>query len=206
MSSLSLSLSVVPNEFLANQQLVYEYGELVHSQKKDHLSSWDRLKQVEEHLLREVPPRLRQALSRELEADLGVVEEGLRRKATACVKTLISDVFREIRESIPDTQINIPAVDESHPVGGDATQKGDMDPFHELNFDFLDAFTMLGDEELRYDDGGLLDNILQSGEEIQPSGGLQTTKKLSDSGYDSGSPDGSCQASGDTGISDETSQ
>ena len=190
----------------ANDQLVYEYGKLAPSERKDHLGSWDRLNQVEEHLLREVPPRLRQALSRELEADLSLVEEGLRKKATTCVKTLISDVFQEIRESMTETQVDVPQANESHRLGGDATQRVDMNLFHELDFDFLDAFTMLGDEELRYDEGGLLDNILQPAGGIQPSEGLQSMKKLSDSGYESNSSDGSCHAGGNAGVSDETAQ
>ncbi|KAK4161551.1 hypothetical protein QBC43DRAFT_95670 [Cladorrhinum sp. PSN259] len=70
----------------------YEYGELSSSSE-----SPDRLAECEEYLLREVPARLHQALSRELDRDLEAVEEGLKKKAIACVKDLIPELFRELR-------------------------------------------------------------------------------------------------------------
>ncbi|KAK0622600.1 hypothetical protein B0T14DRAFT_426607 [Immersiella caudata] len=172
----------------------YEYGELSSTKDKGLLSSWDRLKECEEYVLREVPPRLRNALSRELEADLSVMEESLRRKATACVKTLISDVFRELRESAPGAPAILSTEGQPGQSQGEGTVQSD-DVFGGFDFDFLDAFTMLGDEELRYDQGGLLENILQQG---NPGTGEQVMedKKLSDSGYGSNSPDDSFQTGG----------
>lgn len=51
--------------------------------------SAQNLQECEEYVLKEVPGRLRQLLGRELDRDLTIVEEGLRRKAADCVKTLL---------------------------------------------------------------------------------------------------------------------
>ncbi|KAK4444367.1 nicotinate-nucleotide diphosphorylase [Podospora aff. communis PSN243] len=181
----------------------YEYGELSISKDKGPLSSWERLNECEEYVLREVPPRLRNALSRELEADLIVVEESLRRKATACVKTLIADVFRELREAAPGTPAAMSM--EKQPAQAESSAQNES-LFNGFNFDFIDAFTMLGDEELRYDQGGLMDNILQQEGDPQPGAQVAVDKKLSDSGYGSNSPDGSFQVGDDSKIFDETEQ
>jgi hypothetical protein len=133
------------------------------------------------------------------------VEESLRRKATACVKTLIADVFRELRESAPGTQAALSSENQSQQHQGDNFAQDDI-LFSGLNFDFLDAFTMLGDEELCYDQGGLLDNIMQPGEAFQSVDQLAGAKKLSDSGYGSNSSDESFQASEETGTMDDITQ
>ncbi|KAK0639560.1 hypothetical protein B0T16DRAFT_245725 [Cercophora newfieldiana] len=186
----------------------YDYGELALSSDKSHLSSWDRLNECEQYLLREVPPRLRRALSRELEADLSVVEESLRRKATACVKTLIADVFRELRDSAPGTPAGPslgqePQTQQGKQQGAGATQQ--QNAYSDFDFSFLDAFTVLGDEELRYDQGGLLDHLLLPPQEgaQRPEDQMGGDKKLSDSGYGSNSPDGSFQTSDDSRTLDE---
>jgi len=185
---------IQPRSCHSNTTLVYDYGELSAAAKgKEHRSNLDHLNECEEYLLREIPPRLRQALSRELEADLSVVEESLRWKATACVKTLIADAFRELREFASVARAGPSSAPPGEPeASGDFQQE---DWFPEINLDFLDdAFTMLGDEEIGYDQGGLLDNILQASEDLQNNHQPGSAKKLSDSGYVSSSPDGSQQA------------
>lgn len=139
-------------------------------------------------MLREVPPRLRQALSRELEVDLSTVEENMRRKATACVKALITDAFREFRESASGTRAGpSSAPNEGYEVSG-AVEEGFWLPG--MGFDFLDVSAMLGGEEIGYDQGCLLDNIMQ-GEDIQHDQQPGSAKKSSGLGYVSKSPDGS---------------
>jgi hypothetical protein len=73
---------------------VYEYLEHWQQQHLDQKSGEvDRLAQIEDYLLREVPKRLRQALTCELDHDLNVVEEDLRRKT----RSLLKDVLNEVR-------------------------------------------------------------------------------------------------------------
>jgi len=131
------------------------------------------------------------------------VEESLRSKATSCVKTLIADVFRELRDSAPGP----PPPPDLSTENESQQHQAQQDNFGDFNFDFLDAFTMLGDEELRYDQGGLLDNILMPIQEgVQPEEQTGTHKKLSDSGYGSNSPDDSFQTGDDSGTLEEGEQ
>jgi hypothetical protein len=67
----------------------------------------------------------------------------------------------------------------------------------------LDAFIMLGDEELRYDQGGLLDNVLQQDGDPQTGELVAVGKKLSDSGYGPNSPGDSFQVGDDSRTFDE---
>jgi hypothetical protein len=155
---------------------VYEYGECQpEARKKGQLKDWDPLTECEQHLLREVPLRLRQALSRHAETGLEILEEDLRRKATACVEQIIGQVFQELR--LPE--LNTIA---TSPTDGPANL--DQPGHFELNIDqFLDPdpFALLGDEELCFDQGGLLNNLLQ------PHNNSDNAMRFSDSGYESGS-------------------
>ncbi|KAK4212716.1 hypothetical protein QBC37DRAFT_465181 [Rhypophila decipiens] len=56
------------------------------------------LSACEEYIVKEVPLRLRHILAPELDRDLNIVEEGLKRKAIDCLKTLLVDAFREFRK------------------------------------------------------------------------------------------------------------
>ena len=147
----------------------------------------DYLEECEAYVLREIPPRLRQALGRELDSDLNIVEERLRRKATECVKALIAEVFKELRHAASPPAFaqglpsSLPHAEES--LGQDTQESRIPEQetiLSDFNVNFLDAFTMLGDEELGFDQGGLMENLLQQQEP-------DNSKKLSDSGYESSS-------------------
>ena len=62
---------------------------------------------------------------------------------------------------------------------------GEKDALGEWDFGGfnLDPYAMMGDEEFRYDGDALLENILQ------PTDETENAKKLSDSVYESGSPE-----------------
>ncbi|KAK1759753.1 hypothetical protein QBC47DRAFT_372993 [Echria macrotheca] len=164
----------------------YDYGELAATKDKARPSNVDRLNECEEYVLRVVPPRLRQALGRELEADLIVVEESLRRKAAPCVKTLIADAFREFRQSLT---ANNPTDSVSRPESASELQTGIFpqdDWLQGFNLDFTNPFDMLGNEELGYDQQGyLFDGLLYPTDEDPQA----REKQVPDSGYGSNSLD-----------------
>ncbi|KAM7189588.1 hypothetical protein V8F33_009956 [Rhypophila sp. PSN 637] len=64
------------------------------------------LSECEEYIVKEVPLRLRQILGPELDRDLSIVEEGLKRKAIDSLKTLLVEAFREFRQSKETTDTN----------------------------------------------------------------------------------------------------
>lgn len=140
--------------------------------------------------------RLRQALCREAERNFSIVEESLRREASAFVKDLITQAFQEFRsQSNIDAQPGTvetgtaaertePHLEEEHkPPDQHSTVQTDTLAGWDLNIFNIDAFTMLGDEELGYDGDMLFENVLR------PTNADENGKKLSDSGYDSGSPE-----------------
>ena len=136
-----------------------------------------------------MPLRLRQALCREAERNFSIVEETLRREASACIKDLIAQAFQEFRsQSAPVVQPEETAVPTSEAPSEhqqpQAATSGE-DPFVEWDFSQfnLDPFVMMGDEELRFDGNGLLENLLR------PTDDTDSAKKLSDSGYESSSPE-----------------
>ncbi|KAM4059848.1 hypothetical protein HRG_014153 [Hirsutella rhossiliensis] len=59
----------------------YEYSQTSQRPDSTQGSDSDYLAECEAYMLRELPQRLRNALGRELDRDLNIVEEGLRRKA-----------------------------------------------------------------------------------------------------------------------------
>lgn len=182
----------------------YEYKQIPQKEGNHQDSESDYLAQCEEYMVREVPQRLRQALGRELDRDLNIVEESLRRKAGDWVKTLLEEAFRELRQNRRQNGPSQPVAvnDERHgPTEGrdpplvPAPQPHNSEssiPHFEgesrvwavnLAWDSFDPFTILGETELSFDNGGLLENLLQPEE-----GGDGESKKLSDSGYGSNSP------------------
>ncbi|KAM5362064.1 hypothetical protein ACJZ2D_012731 [Fusarium nematophilum] len=164
-------------------------------------SESDYLARCEEYMVREVPQRLRQALGRELDRDLNIVEESLRRKAGDWVKTLLEEAFRELRHNRrPDGPSQPLAVDDERPGPTEGSGlplvptpqpnspetsvphcEGESEAWP-LSFDLdsFDPFTILGETELSFDNGGLLENLLRPEE-----GGDGESKKHSDSGYGS---------------------
>jgi hypothetical protein len=105
---------------------------------------------------------------------LNILEEDLRRQATACVEQIIGQVFQELRRPGLNTNAASPA---------DGAANLDQSENLDFNIDqFLnpDPFTLLGDEELCFDQGGLLNQLLQS---HNNDNGM----RFSDSGYESGS-------------------
>ncbi|GAB1316411.1 hypothetical protein MFIFM68171_06621 [Madurella fahalii] len=164
----------------------YEYGELMSSMKANgpQSNSGDRLRECEEFLLREVPLRLRQALCLEAERNFSIVEETLRREASSCVSTLISQVFQEFRsQSSTAAQPRQATAVEPGVQTNSAT--GEEDALGELDFGLfnMDPFALIGNEEYRYDGDALLENLMQ------PTDETESGKKLSDSGYESGTPE-----------------
>lgn len=49
----------------------------------------------------------------------------------------------------------------STPNQGPLGQDDSFFGFGDINFDFLNAFTLLGDEELGFEQGGLMENLIQ---------------------------------------------
>jgi len=105
------------------------------------------------------------------------------------MKDLIAQAFREFRSQSTPGETAIHAAEEHYEdhlldqqLGG---QSSDEDPFAGLDLTLLDMhpFVMMGNDEFRYDGDGLLENILR------PIDDAGSAKKLSDSGYDSGSPE-----------------
>jgi hypothetical protein len=144
-------------------------------------------------MVREVPQRLRQALGRELDRDLNIVQESLRRKAGDWVKTLLEDAFRELRQnrdgdgqSLPVEELGLPIEGSSILASQEGSSSNDNLPnegqseawLSNFNLDSFDPFAMLGETEYAFDNGGLL-------EELLGPGGSDTgaTREHSDSGY-----------------------
>ncbi|KAH7134123.1 hypothetical protein EDB81DRAFT_858786 [Dactylonectria macrodidyma] len=172
----------------------YEYDQISQKEGNHQDSELDYLAQCEEYMVREVPQRLRQVLGRELDRDLNIVKESLRRKAGDWVKTLLEDAFRELRQNRrPDDPSQSVAVnDEKHgPTEGSGlplvsapqphSSESSIPHFEGENS--FDPFTILGETELAFGNGGLLQNLLQPEE-----GWDGASRKLSDSGYGSNSP------------------
>jgi hypothetical protein len=142
---------------LRTKRPVYEYGEL--SQLKGKGKMHDR--------------------------DLNVVEEGLRRKATACFQSLIPELFREFRQALQPTARDTDSMDDTILTaetifGGFNFAQMDFHLPSEMNL-FMNPFSMLGDAEMGFDHGGLLENLLQ------PVTLGADGQKRSDSGYESNS-------------------
>jgi hypothetical protein len=146
-------------------------------------------------MVREVPQRLRQALGRELDRDLTIVEERLRRKAGDWVKTLLEEAFRELRhnrdgdgQSLPSEESGFPietpsilASQAGNSANGNLPNEGQSEAWlSNFNLDSLDPFMLLGETEFAFDNGGLLEDLLGPGESDDSA-----TRKQSDSGYDS---------------------
>jgi hypothetical protein len=173
---------------------VYEYDQ---TSQRDNCqrSESDYLAQCEDYMVREVPQRLRQALGRELDRDLTIVEESLRRKAGDWVKTLLEDAFRELRQnrdgddqSRPGEQPGLPIARSSSLASQEGSSANNNLPYEgqsearlsNFDLDSFDAFAFLGETEFAFDNGGLLEDLLGPG-----GGGSDTgaTREHSDSGY-----------------------
>ncbi|KAF5645089.1 hypothetical protein F52700_2289 [Fusarium sp. NRRL 52700] len=183
------------------ERWIYEYSQASQNEEACRPES-GYLAQCEQYMLREVPQRLRQALGRELDRDLTIVEENLRRRAGDWVKTLLEEAFQELRQiqrlgspALPPEDYNdIPAL----PEGGQvptcvlSSVEGTNLQFEEEGESWLDNFdldsvdpsSILGELQSSFDDGGLIESLLRSGED-----GSGETTKQSDSGYVSNSPE-----------------
>ncbi|KAF4450194.1 hypothetical protein F53441_6628 [Fusarium austroafricanum] len=167
----------------------YEYVQTCQKEDSHQHSESDYLAQCEDYMVREVPQRLRQALGRELDRDLTIVEESLRRKAGDWVKTLLEEAFRELRQNRGSDSSSQPlgANEEiAFPMEGPSLQAGSSESSNQReneawpSFDFgsFDPFTFLGESEFAFDNGGLLEDLLRP-----EDGDDSATRKLSDSGY-----------------------
>ncbi|KAF5963574.1 hypothetical protein FBULB1_13306 [Fusarium bulbicola] len=154
------------------------------------------------YMLREVPQHLRQALGRELDRDLTIVEENLRRRAGDWVKTLLEEAFQELRQirrqgnpaQRPEENKDIPAAAEGGqlPTSELPSVQGASLHFEEegetwldgFDLDSFDAYAILGELQSSFDNGGLIEGFLRIGED-----GAGKATKLSDSGYVSDSPE-----------------
>ncbi|CVK91322.1 uncharacterized protein FMAN_09465 [Fusarium mangiferae] len=179
----------------------YDYSQV--SQKEDayrHPESGS-LAQYEQYMLREVPQRLRQVLGRELDRDLTVVEENLRRRAGDCVRTLIEEAFQELRQirrlgspgQGPEASNDMPALAEGPqllvselPSGEGANPhfegQGEAWP-NNFDLDSFDPSSLLEELQFSFDNGDLIEDLLRPGED-----GAGEATKQSDSGYASNSP------------------
>ncbi|WZH45850.1 hypothetical protein QYS62_006918 [Fusarium acuminatum] len=171
----------------------YEFEQTSQKGNNHQHSDSDYLAQCEDYMVREVPQRLRQALGRELDRDLNIVQESLRRKAGDWVKTLLEDAFRELRQnrdgdgqSLPVEELGLPIEGSSILASQEGSSSNDNLPnegqseawLSNFNLDSFDPFAMLGETEYAFDNGGLL-------EELLGPGGSDTgaTREHSDSGY-----------------------
>jgi len=126
-----------------------------------------------------------------VERNFSIVEETIRREASARVKDLIAQVFEEFRSQpafAVQTGERAVATAEEPPEALQAQAAEiteEEDPFAQWDFSQFnsDPFDMMGDEELRYDGDALLENLLR------PAGDEESAGRLSDSGYGSGSPE-----------------
>ncbi|CCT70488.1 uncharacterized protein FFUJ_06466 [Fusarium fujikuroi IMI 58289] len=179
----------------------YDYSQTPQKDDACRHSESGSLAQCEQYMLREVPQRLRQALGRELDRDLTIVEDNLRRRAGDCVRTLIEEVFQELRQirrlSSPDPRLeannDISALAEGPrlliselPSGEDANPhfegQGEAWPTN-FDLDFFDPSSIFEELQLSFDNGGLIEDLLRPGED-----GANESMKQSDSGYVSNSP------------------
>ncbi|KAF5534680.1 Nicotinate-nucleotide diphosphorylase [Fusarium mexicanum] len=180
----------------------YEYSQMRQNEDACQHPEAGYLAQCERYMLREVPQRLRQALGRELDRDLTIVEENLRRRAGDWVKTLLEEAFQELRQirhlgspsqrpeasnEIPEPsaggQLSIPEVPSVEGASLHFEEDGEMwlDSF---DFDSFDPSAILGELQSSFDNGGLIEGLLRMGED-----GAGEATKQSDSGYASNSPE-----------------
>ncbi|KAG4258035.1 hypothetical protein FPRO03_02990 [Fusarium proliferatum] len=176
----------------------YDYSQAPQKDDACRHSESGSMAQCEQYMLREVPQRLRQVLGRELDRDLTIVEENLRRRAGDCVRTLIEEAFQELRRlgspgQGPEANHDIPALAEGPqllvselPSGEDANPhfegQGETWPIN-FDLDFFDPSSILEELQFSFDNGGLIEDLLRPGED-----GAGEATKQSDSGYVSNSP------------------
>ncbi|KAF5975905.1 Nicotinate-nucleotide diphosphorylase [Fusarium coicis] len=179
----------------------YDYSQVAQMEDDSHTES-GYLAQCEQYMLREVPQRLRQALGRELDRDLSIVEENLRLRAGDWVKTLLEEAFQKLRQirrlgspaQRPDPSNDIPAppgelqlpISELTSVeGADLQIEGEggswLDTF---DFGSIDPASIFGELQSSFDSGGLIEDLLKLRED-----GTGEATKQSDSGYVSDSPE-----------------
>ncbi|KAJ4250250.1 hypothetical protein NW762_012065 [Fusarium torreyae] len=165
----------------------YEYDQTCQKEDYHQHSESDYLAQCEDYMVREVPQRLRQALGRELDRDLTIVEESLRRKAGDWVKTLLEEAFRELRQnrgtSRPGTneEMSLPIEGQSLQVGSsESSNLLESESWANFALDSIDPLMFLGETEFAFDNGGLIEELLRP-----EDGDDSETRKLSDSGYGS---------------------
>lgn len=143
-----------------------------------------------------MPPRLQQILKRELNRDLNVVEESLRRKAVDYVRGLLVEAFREFRQMQPPTRMatNTLLPREAEASRSQAGSRQTLEPhlgtadsylveemFGGFDFDYdFSGTSFLGDIGL--DGGDMIESLIPL---LIDDGG----KKQSDSGYGSNSPE-----------------
>lgn len=160
------------------------------------------LAQCEQFMLREVPQRLRQALGRELDRDLTIVEENLRRRASDWFKTLLEEAFQELRQirhlgspaqrPEPSDDITAPAEVDQLPIselpsveGANLHFEGEGETWLDsFDFDSFDPSSLLGELQSSFDNGRLIEDLLKPGEDVTGE-----ATKQSDSGYVSNSPE-----------------
>ncbi|PNP79421.1 hypothetical protein FNYG_07256 [Fusarium nygamai] len=178
----------------------YDYSQVPQKEDDCHPESC-YLAQCEQYMLREVPQRLRQALGRELDRDLTIVEENLRRRAGDWVKTLLEQAFQELRQirrlgspaQRPEADNDIPAPAEGPqlPISELPSVEGANLHLEEegeawldnLDLDSFDPSSILGELQSSFGNGGLIEDLLRPG--VDDAG--EATKQ-SDSGYVSNSP------------------
>ncbi|KAM0341666.1 hypothetical protein ACHAPU_009912 [Fusarium lateritium] len=169
----------------------YEYDNTCQRENNHRNPGSDYLAQCEDYMVKEVPQRLRQALGRELDRDLTIVEESLRRKAGDWVKTLLEEAFREIRQNQGPSQPlgmngETGLVIERPNLQAGSSESSNLletEGWPDLNLDSFDPFQFLGETEFAFDNGGLLEDLLRP--EDSENG---KTTKVSDSGYSSFNP------------------
>ncbi|KAF5581794.1 Nicotinate-nucleotide diphosphorylase [Fusarium pseudocircinatum] len=179
----------------------YDYSQVTQKEDDCHTES-GYLAQCEQYMLREVPQRLRQALGRELDRDMTIVEENLRRRAGDWVKTLLEEAFQELRQirrlgsptQQPEPSNDIPApaeggqpsISELHSIEGanlcfDGEGETWLDTF---DFDTFHPSSILEELQSPFGNGGLIEGLLRPGE-----ADAGEASKQSDSGYVSNSPE-----------------
>ncbi|KAI1866743.1 hypothetical protein JX265_002288 [Neoarthrinium moseri] len=153
------------------------------------------LAQYEQFLLRETPPRLRRFLEHELENNLNIIEESLKRKVMECFKHLQVELLREFRLTQPIATSESANSSEQAPIQADRETGMEASPNdswltnldfdnlawaanEELDFGILDPFAMLGDADFAVNGGGLIEDIMANSES-------NAEKIAHDSGYGS---------------------
>jgi hypothetical protein len=158
----------------------YEHGQCLQPSSAENRGIPDYLAEYEKFLLREIPTRLRMKLESELEKELNIVEENLKRKAVMCFRNIQIELLHDFRHNLEATQsttnhnmsaVENSAVHDKEPTvlegsealgdgGGDNENEdwtwGEIEP----KLDFTDRFIF--DEALfGLDSGELMEELLR---------------------------------------------